>query len=103
MNVTERVRGWMGKNGVVAPGLDELVPSFARRGRRLLQEGHGIPTTWWDGTALEQNYMTLHLLQAKLRRKDLSSKEREQSQARVHELRNLIVRLGGLPGRGYHS
>ena len=59
--------------------------------------------SWWDGTALEQNLMTLHLLAAKLRRNDLSRQEREGTQAKVHELRNLIVRLGGLPSRGYHS
>jgi hypothetical protein len=102
MNIGQRVRDWMANNGVVAPGLDELAPSFARRGRRLLDEGYGIPTSWWDGTAMEQNYLTLHLLEAKLRRKDLSSRERAATRAKVHELRNLIVRLGGLPGRGYH-
>ena len=94
MNVNPRVRDWMVMSGAVAPGLDQHQPSFARLGWRLLRAAQPIPTTPWDGTALGQGLMNLQVKEMKLRRKDLSRRECEQTEAEAHELRNLSWRLG---------
>jgi hypothetical protein len=103
MNIDQKVERWLVSNGVVPPGLDGSKRSFRRLGERLLADGLGVPSSWWDGSPLEQNYLTLHLLTLKLRRTDLSRRGRKEGQAKAHELRNLIARLGGLPSRGFRA
>ena len=42
----------------------------------------------------------LHVYEARLRRTDLTVSERRRWEEKAHEMRELVARLGGLPGRG---
>ena len=74
-----------------------------RLGRRMEREGHSVPGAWWEGPALQQNLLALHLYEARLRRTDLTVSERRLWEENAHQMRELVVRLGGLPGRGING